>query len=335
VTAPVPFVETHLRYHTTHRSSLTPLLIVVVLMGWICVRATYAEQTGIETPRPSSAVSSELSSLASRIAALTPRQPVSGGARFVPVTLLGYDLGAPCDQRGVPHVIAGRTYGFVLYLEIKEPGDLRFDMVVKLGELYVSRQRISIAKAQPGAVVKEEIAVRIPITAPVGEARTSFSVLDTGTPTLAEGGTLVIDHERTPLTTSRRNPQCRCWVRDNMIPNASFEDNPRDPNWIPAEWRTLFGYSQVIDNCDAHCGTHSLMVDFHGGIDVSAWLVRGIELHVTPDKNYKFGFWYKTRDLPKGGVYPVYLLTSYVWNSSSCGCGVPGGLGRQSGPRVA
>jgi hypothetical protein len=276
------------------------LLTVLVVSGSPQVSVKAQEQPGhAGNEGTSSAPPSESSDLASRIVALKPSQYVSGGARFVRASLLGYDLVAPPDAHGTPHVVAGETYTLVLYLEIKDPGDLRFDVVVRLGDVFIARQSMKIAQARPGEVLKKEIQIRIPLTAPAGQTFTSFSILDTTTPVLAGGGAVVVENRRAPLVSANRDVSCGYLTKGNLVPNPSFEDDLRDPNWTPAEWRKLFGYSQVIDNCDAHCGTHSLMVDFHGGIDVSAWSVSGVEIPVTPGRKYRIGFYCKTQDLPK------------------------------------
>ncbi len=242
----------------------------------------------------------DLSSIESRIAALTPSHSVVGGTRFATVSLMGYDLDAPAAGSGTARVAVGETYALTPYFKLNKWGDVEFDLVIRLGDMFVGREHIQIAAARPGEVIKRELAVRMPLTMHAGETSLFFSVVDIDQPVFARGGTVEVEDRRTQLTVPVQNAPAGCLVRGNMVPNPSFEDISQQSVWIP-DWeksKLIFGCSVVMDVADAHHGTRSLMMDFHGGIDASVWALPGVEIGVTPGREYSFGFYYKTKDLP-------------------------------------
>ncbi len=251
-----------------------------------------AHRSGVSEPGPAN--------IESRIGEVTPSRPILGGARFATVSLLGYDLLGSVGSGATPRLSAGKTYVFVMYLEMKRHGDVGFELVTRLGNMFIGRNRIEVPGARPGEVIKKELNLRIPLTAPQGETPLYFSVLDTDPPVFAGGGTVEVENRRAPLVAPVRRPSAECLVRGNLIPNASFEDLSRQGDWIPDEERSkrVLGFSVVIDKAEAYHGTRSLMIDFHGGIDASVWVVKGVEVAVEPGREYTFGFYYKTQDLP-------------------------------------
>jgi len=312
---------------------------VKLLMGLVCVsvpllccaqqvvsQATQSSDdtlTGAPAER-SSVPELDIASIESRIAALRPSRPVAGGTRFATVSLIGYDIDASIGPDGSPRVVAGEKYTLVPYFEVKKPGDLEFDLVIRLGDMYICRQRIQVSEARSGEVVKRELSVRIPLTASVGEMPLYFSVLDADPPSYAGGGTVEVEDHRVTLVTPIHRPSAECFGQGNMIPNPSFEDVSKRYDWVPDEEvrKHVFGYSQVIDSCEAYEGMHSLMVDFHGGIDVSAWVLKGLVIPVKPGRRYEFGFYYRTDGLsavPEGFHGPAIQITDALDGQMSLG----------------